>query len=191
MFKKWLNKPDEYREEEGKLIIQAEANTDFFVAPTLNGFSDNAHLYMLEIGKEFTFSCKVKPFFKDTYDAGAIMFYIDSFNWVKFAFENTDMGYPAVVSVLTREYSDDCNGEEISADSIYLKLSRKDALIGLYYSLDGKKWKMKRLFHFANNQYKKTYLGIEAQSPQGNGCKVEFSEITFSNEVVEDFRKGI
>lgn len=191
MFEKWVNRPDSFLQEENKIIIEAESNTDFFVNPASKNVTSNAHLYMVSAGSEFTFSCRVKPFFESTYDAGAVMVYIDKYNWVKFAFEQTDIGYPAVVSVLTREYSDDCNGEEISFNSIYLKISKKEELTGLYYSLDGENWKMKRLFRFDNKKQEDIYFGIEAQSPQGNGCKVEFSEMIVESKAVNDFRKGI
>lgn len=191
MFEKWLNKPEKYQEENNRIIISAGGKTDFFVDPALNAVMSNAPLYMTEIKGDFSFSCKVKPLFKAKYDAGAVMLYIDDYNWIKFAFEKTDLGYPAVVSVLTKDYSDDCNGEEIPHDSIYLKMSRKEGLTGLYYSLDGIIWKMKRLFRFEGNYYRNIFLGIESQSPVGEGCEVEFSEINLLEKPVKDFRKGI
>ena len=191
MFEKWLNKPEKYQEENNRIIISADGKTDFFVDPALNAIMSNAPLYMTEIKGDFSFSCKVKPLFKAKYDAGAVMLYIDDYNWIKFAFEKTDLGYPAVVSVLTKDYSDDCNGEEISSESIYLKISRKEGLTGLYYSLDGISWKMKRLCRFVGNYYKSLFLGIEAQSPVGEGCEVEFSEMKLVNIAVDNFRVGV
>ncbi len=191
MFEKWLNKPDKFQVENSRIMISADGKTDFFVDPALNVIKSNAPLYMKEMEGDFSFSCKVKPLFNMRYDAGAIMLYIDDYNWIKFAFENTDLGYPAVVSVLTKDYSDDCNGEEISSESIYLKISRKDGLTGFYYSSDGITWKMKRLCRFEGNYYKSLFLGIEAQSPVGEGCKVEFSEMVFLDEAVDDFRIGV
>lgn len=191
MFDKWINEPLLVKKEINKIIITAAKNTDFFVDPATKHEINNAPLYVLNAEKEFTFFCKVKPHFNDVYDAGALMYYVGNTNWVKLAFEKTDLGYPAIVSVVTKGYSDDCNGEKIDLDTVWLKMSKKEKLLGLYFSVDGLEWKMHRLFKFDNGVgNRESYFGLETQSPFGQGCSVEFSNLELNNRSVTDFRKG-
>ncbi len=191
MFNKWINSPLFTKIEDDKIVIEAGSKTDFFRNPANGDLSHNAPLYVLKTADEFTFSCKVTPQFKKTYDAGGIMLYSDNYNWVKLAFEKTDLGYPAVVSVVTKDFSDDCNGEEVKEPYIWLKISKKEELCGLYYSFNKLEWKMKRLFKFESlKNNSDQYVGIEAQSPIGEGCSVLFSDFKYIEKAVEDFRKG-
>ncbi|MBN1798887.1 MAG: DUF1349 domain-containing protein [Spirochaetales bacterium] len=190
MFTEWLNKPDTYAIEDNHIIIHAPAKTDYFEDPLSDYSMSNAPFLYREISGDFTFSCTILPDFTNTYDAGAVLFYADRKHWIKFAFENTDLGYPAVVSVVTNEKSDDCNGQKIEADAITLKISRKQKVIGLYYSPDNADWKMTRLLHFSHGSQNSTRIGISAQSPAGNGCRVIFKKFEIKNQAILDFRKG-
>ena len=191
MFHTWKNEPELWEENQDKVTALAGPKTDWFVDPASDFKAGNAPLYMKEAPGAFTLTCKIRPFFENIYDAGSIMLYINSENWVKFAFENTDMGQKSVVSVVTDEVSDDANGEKITAESVWLKMSRKNRMIGLYYSLDSIQWKMVRLFRHSIEETDTVYAGLEAQSPLGEKCRVEFSQITFTEKSVEDFRKGV
>lgn len=191
MFKKWINQPKAYEEDNKTIMIEADKSTDFFVDPLSNYFVHNAPIYTFEVKGDFTFECKLTPDFSAFYDAGAIMYYIDDKTWIKFAFEMTDLGHTSVVSVVTNGVSDDANGERIEDKSIWLKLSKKDNVVGLHYSSDSIKWKMVRLFKYDAINKEKAYIGVEAQSPAGAGCSVEFSDIKFTNDSARDFRKGI
>jgi hypothetical protein len=124
---------------------------------------------------------------------------------VKLAYEYTDLGYPAIVSVATRGRSDDCNGEPVGRGEVWLKVSRRENLLGLYYSLDGEMWKMHRLLQLPEAAHSRTdsgsgaadasggpgwRIGVAAQSPTGNGCPVDFRELSWSDRALDDFRKG-
>ncbi len=191
MFLKWLNKPDTYSIDNNNIIIYAPEKTDFFEDPLSDYSMKNAPFFFKEISGDFTFSCSISPDFKNTYDAGAILFYAAKKQWIKFAFEKTDLGYPSLVSVVTNGKSDDCNGEKIEFNSLTLKISRKASVIGLYYSPNSSDWKMVRLFPFTHKSYNSELLGITAQSPIGEGCRVIFKDFKFKNESIQDFRKGI
>lgn len=191
MFTKWINKPINYKEEDGTVEITTGAVTDFFCDPVVGSVKHNSPLYCIDASENFIFECKVEPGFIATYDAGTILLYFDETHWMKLCFERTDMGHNAVVSVVTRGVSDDANGEKITAESLWLKMCRKGNAVGFYYSLDNVEWRMVRLFNFESDN-KNAYIGIEAQSPVGDGCTVAFSDIKYSqNEYVKDFRKGV
>lgn len=191
MFNKWINEPKSFNDKEDVLEIEAAGNTDFFISPISDFKASNAPVYVMKCDEESTLCCKIKSDLSNVYDAGAIFLYINSENWIKFALEHTDLGYNSVVSVVTDNFSDDSNGEKIPSDNVWMKLTRKNNIIGLYYSIDGHIWKMVRLFKHNIKSEDKVFIGLEAQSPTGAGCLVEFSNIIYTSSCVEDLRKGI
>ncbi len=191
LFTHWINKPGNFNVSGEIIHICSYPGTDFFIDPSSSYKKVNAPLCYFEPSENFTITCYIEPAFKTKYDAGTIILYQNDSVWVKFAFEMTDLGYPSVVSVVTNEVSDDCNGEKVTTNYIYLKLAKNKDLVGLYYSEDKKNWKMVRLFEFkkqGNNSFK---VGISAQSPAGNGCSVKFKEFNYSDTAIKNFRKGI
>ncbi|MBT6218024.1 MAG: DUF1349 domain-containing protein [Candidatus Marinimicrobia bacterium] len=96
----WINEPVVPAvESENAITITADKKSDFFRDPGSDFRVGNAHIYAIEAGSEFSFECRVKPTFTSEYDAGSIMFYASEEQWIKFAFENTDLGHTAVVAV--------------------------------------------------------------------------------------------
>jgi len=191
MFSTWINKPKKANDATNKIVITADKNSNLFVDPTSDFKINTAPIYVAQINSDFTLSCKVQPRFNNTYDAGAIILYISDTNWVKLAYESTDMGHNAVVCVVTDGYSDDSNGEVVMDTAIWMKMTKKDKVVGAYYSLDSINWRMVRLFKHNIKSNDKLYLGLSAQSPLGDECKVVFENINYVEESVKDFRKGV
>lgn len=189
MLSYWLNKPPEYEIGDKKILIHAPGKTDYFEDPLSDLSISNAPFHYMKITGNFTFTCKITPRFQQTYDAGALFYYCGPARWVKFAFEKTDLGYTSVVCVVTKNKSDDSNGEKITTGSIGLRMSRKNNVIGTYFQTGNSGWKMARLFPFKSTR--NDLLGIIAQSPLGNGCPVLFEEIDFDPHSIKDFRKGV
>lgn len=191
MFTKWINNPKSVREDNGSIEILAGPGTNLFISAVGDFRASNAPIYVHEADQEFTLICQVQPSFSSVYDAGAIMLYISDENWVKFAYERTDLGHDAMVSVVTNGVSDDANGEKMTSEAVWMKLTRKDHAIGLYYSVDGVQWRMVRLFQHQIKQEEQVYVGLLAQSPIGQECRVQFRGLEYHGEAVKDFRKGI
>lgn len=190
MFTTWINKAKDYSISESSIQITADKNTDTFNNPLTGDKCNCAAIYAKEVNGDFTLSCKVTPHFKYTYDAGSIILYINGDNWIKFAYEYTDIGHNAVVSVVTNEFSDDSNGEVVNNQSIWMKMSKKDNVIGLYFSLNSIDWRMVRIFKHNIKEDDIVYVGLCAQSPIGEGCTVDFENIKYTDKSVDDFRKG-
>ena len=169
------------------LLIRADKETDYFIDLLNNYQRANAPFYYQEVDYNFEIKVCIRPTFKATYDAGAIVV-DDQQNWIKAAFEATDLGYPSVVSVVTKTVSDDCNGEKIEQESVWIRILRQNDYWAIHYSLDGAIWKMVRYFRLNLNP--KLKVGIIAQSPQGDGCEVEFSNLEISENSCNDLRKG-
>ena len=90
--------------------------------------------------------------------------------------------------MVTKEFSDDGNGELLEEAECYLRLTRKGNVFGMHYSLDGVTWRFVRMFSFELPE--KIMVGIHAQAPFTAGCEVEFSSFTIVPGAVADFRSG-
>ncbi len=124
----------------------------------------------------------------DTFDAGALVLWEDERTWAKLAIERSPAGDPMVVSVVTRDVSDDCNSQILDGPSAWLRISRIGAAFAFHASVDGKRWDLIR--HFRLDVPAEVQVGFEAQSPLGQGCAATFTEIAFAARTLGDLRDG-
>jgi hypothetical protein len=173
----------------GTNVIVAPAKSDFFVDPKSGIAKANAPFHFEKVSGDFCAQVWVKPAFGEIYDAGGIFVFDSPSKWIKLEFEMTDLGYPSVVSVVTADTSDDANGEKLEdVERIKLQVARCGDLWALHYSLDGESWKMVRYFRLKMNDL--LHVGIEAQSPVGQGCSVSFYDFSLNEAAPADMRKG-
>lgn len=180
----FMNKPAGFECHDNVIIMKAGSGTNLFNDMCSDYRSaDFPFYYVLQKG-DFVIRCRISPEFKACYDLGSIIVYDNQSKWIKFAFENSDSGHPAMVSVVTDGVSDDCNGEKIYEDGIWMQIIRRGSNFSLHYSKDKTVWTLVRIFHLDMNAEVK--LGISAQSPTGDSCTVRFegleiTENTYSN----------
>ena len=189
---KWLNE-SQVITVNGETAITAPAKTDWFNNPVPeNGLlSDpvaNAPFYYTEVEGDFVFRAKVRPNHRYVYDACALMVIKDEYAWAKAAFEASDFGTKAAVCVVTNQVSDDANGCNIGQDEAWLQIVRVGDVFCVHYSLDGERFDMVRLFYLPVGERVK--VGLEAQSPAGEGGLRFFSDVTLEHKTVKNLRKG-
>ena len=190
---KWLNE-SRIIHDGGEVVIHAPAKTDWFNNPVpqdgvLSAPVANAPFFYTEVTGDFVFRAKVRPNFKPVYDACALMVIQDEKLWTKAAFEKSDFGTTAAGCVVTNGVSDDANGCNIAQDEVWLQIVRVGDVFCTHYSLDGETFYMVRLFHLPVEKTVK--VGIEAQSPAGEGGLRFYSDITLENRTVKNLRAGI
>ena len=190
---KWLNESQIIHEGD-EVVIYAPAKTDWFNNPVpengvLSAPVANAPFFYTEVTGDFVFRAKVRPNFKSVYDACALMVIQDEKLWTKAAFEKSDFGTTAAVCVVTNGVSDDANGCNIAQDEVWLQIVRVGDVFCTHYSLDGERFDMVRLFHLPVEKTVK--VGIEAQSPAGDGGLRFYSEISLENRTVRNLRAGV
>ncbi|WP_312370513.1 DUF1349 domain-containing protein [Lachnoclostridium sp.] len=178
----------QYEVVEDEIHIYAPAKTDYFVNPADGKIVTDAPFFYKEVEGDFVLRAKVSHDFVSTYDACVLLALENEKLWAKACFEYTDLGTHSVVTVMTNERSDDANGVDVDGDEIWLQLSRKDDLFAIHYSQDGKEFKMARLCHLP--MQKKIKVGLEAQSPTGNGGTRKFSNVSLELKSLEDIRSG-
>jgi len=180
----WENKAEKFSAANNEMIMVAGEKTDMFRDPNATYNTDNAPKLLFRPDNDFILIASIEHSFSSKWDGGAIVLKQDSLNWIKFCFEKDYTGAKRVVSVVTKNISDDCNSVEIKTNKVYYKLAKADNVITLYYSLDGKKWFLIR--HLQLDTDKPLTLGFLAQSPTGKKCEVKFSNISYQAKKIKD-----
>jgi uncharacterized protein len=163
--------------------IVAGPRTDWFVDPADGTVRANAPSVLQAVDGDFLLSARVEVDFAATFDAGALVLWHDERTWAKLAFEYSPYGEPMVVSVVTRDSSDDCNSRVVAGGAIWLRIARIGAAHAFHASDDGERWEFVRHFRLGDAQ-----VGFEAQSPTGDGCRARFSEIRFDAATLAELR---
>jgi uncharacterized protein len=177
------------------VLANALPHSDFYINP---GGSDSgdaeslmnaATLLGVPPADDFQLSARVSVGFRSQYDAGVLMVWGDALHWAKFCFEYSPAGEPMVVSVVTRETSDDANAFTVSANEVWLRMSRVDHVYAFHASTDGDTWRLVRVFTLGDT-IGDHRVGFEVQSPTGEGCTVRFDEVRFHQQRLGDLRDG-
>lgn len=159
------------------LTIVADKKTNWYVSPAGDGKWDTSNRLLFKPADDFVLSAKVTVGYHSTWDAGGLVLYSNDSVWAKFGIEVTSNKIPTIVSVVTRAVSDDNNSIAINGASAYLKVAKSGSGIFFYESEDGQNWTIIRAFTLGENLDLK--VGFSAQSPVGDGCRVEFSHIQY------------
>ncbi|HWM22251.1 MAG TPA: DUF1349 domain-containing protein [Ilumatobacteraceae bacterium] len=182
-------------EQTGAVVADAPAHTDFYINPAGEDSGDAesmlnaATLLGAPPAGDFQLSARVTVDFVAQYDAGVLMVWIDERHWAKFCFELSPATEPMVVSVVTRDVSDDANAFVVPDRSVWLRVSRVDHVYAFHASTDGQAWRLIRVFTLGELVDGHT-VGFEVQSPTGDGCVVTFDDIRFAAQRLDDLRDG-
>lgn len=177
-----------YGTNEDGLVIEAGPNTDLFIDPRRCAETLNApHLLASAVG-DFRLSARVRVDFGHTFDAGALLLWLNDRAWGKLAFELSPQGEPTVVSVVTRGTSDDCNAFTVEAPHVWLRVARTGPAYAFHASTDGEYWRLIRLFSLYASDTPS--YGFSAQSPTGGGCAARFDAISYEPRGLVELRDG-
>jgi uncharacterized protein len=186
---RWLTEPVSFEHEGERLRVEAGPRTDWFVDP--GGESAPVATGPALVGRaagDYVLSARVTVGFAATFDAGALMLHADEHDWAKLCFELSPDGRPMVVSVVTRELSDDCNSFAVDGNSVRLRIARIGSSYAFHASTSSARWELIR--HFSLGDSIDPEVGFEAQSPTGDGCTATFDELRFEPRRLSDLRSG-
>ena len=174
----WQNPPANWKIENGKdLSITAGKRTDWFISPIDGKQSDKTPRLLFKPADDFLLSAKVTTQFGAHWDSGALVLFVGNSVWAKLCFEMTLENHPAIVTVVTKERSDDSESFQITRNSVYLKLVKNGSAIFFYASQDGENWSIVRSFSLGNNPDLR--VGFSSQSPAGDSCTSVFTQIRY------------
>ena len=124
-----------------ELLATAPARTDLFCDPyDRSRRLLDAPMMLFDIDGDFLLSAAVTVGFKSTFDAGVLVVYQSEDYWAKLCFEYSPQGQGMVVSVVTKQISDDCNSVPIEGDTVHLRVGKRGPAFVFHYSTDGRHW---------------------------------------------------
>lgn len=180
----WQIQPLHFTVKDNTITMVADKKTDMFRDPNVTYNTDNAPKLLFRPADNFTLSASIEHAFANKWDGGAIVLKSDSLNWIKFCFEKDYTGARRVVSVVTKDISDDCNAVETEGNKVFYKIAKADNVITLYYSANGVNWFLIR--HLQFNTKPGFEVGFLAQSPAGTSCAVTFADIQYVERKISD-----
>lgn len=184
----WENTPKSFSVKGDEIVIIAGGKTDMFRDPNVTYNTDNAPKLLFGGDENFVLTASIEHAFASKWDGGAILIKQDSLNWIKFCFEKDYTGAKRIVSVVTKNISDDCNSEAMDSNKVFYKVAKAGNVITLYSSPNGMKWFLVR--HLQFDTRKGFNVGFLAQSPTGERCEVKFSGIKYKVEKIKDPYSG-
>jgi uncharacterized protein len=184
----WKNRPASFDLHDDSVTISSGPATDWYISPLDGDVSASAPILLFHPSGDFILTTKVTVDFKAKWDAGALFAYASDSVWAKFAFERSYYEESTIVTVVTRDVSDDCNSTVLHGNSVWLRMARVGQTLAFYASPDSSGWKLVRGFTFGSNA--DVRVGFEAQSPAGAGATAVFSDITYSPRTVQDVFRG-
>lgn len=169
----WINEPKTWSyTDQGVLIVEAQADTDFFQDPAGKHIRATAPFLSMPVPNDFEMTTQLTVNMQHQYDSGCLMVMADERNWCKLCFEY-DGKAATIVSVVTKEgSSDDCNSVEVPVTNPYLRIRKVEDCISFFYSPDGVEWKLIRYFGMPIEG--EIRAGVVGQSPAGTGCTCHF-----------------
>jgi hypothetical protein len=181
---RWENAPKSFSIQGNSLVITAGEKTDMFRDPNVTYNTDNAPKLMFRPDEDFVLTASVEHVFGNKWDGGAIVLKQDSLHWIKFCYEKDYTGARRVVSVVTKDISDDCNSVSLPGNRIWFKMAKAGKVVTLYYGENGRDWFLVRHLQFETRPGFE--VGFLAQSPTGKSCTVTFSNIRYEARKIKD-----
>jgi len=186
----WDVEPAAWRMDGDALVVDAGARTDNFIDPggavtALNG----ARALAVAPAGRWRFSARLSVEFRDDYDAGVLLLRSDDRHFAKLCLERSPRGEAMVVSVVTRDVSDDANAWVVDGDTVWLRISQlAEHRYAFHASAGGRRWDFVRHFTLAGDAPMR--YGLSAQAPVGSGCTVTFADLSWSPTAPADLRDG-
>ena len=185
----WLGNPADWRVDGAQLTLTAGRETDLFCDPGGKPPRRDAPALLFQTEGDFVLSAKVAVDFKATFDAGVLLIFEDDSSWAKLCFERSPQGEPTIVSVVTKNLSDDANAMT-KPNPVYLRVARLGQAYAFHASNTGEQWELIRHFSLSAVPGVNPKVGFLAQSPTGEGCTATFSDVSFQRRTLEDIRSG-
>jgi len=180
----WINRPEQSEVSEDRIVIVSDAHTDFWENTYYNFRHYTGHVYGKETEQDFTFQIRVKANFRALYDQAGIFIGDSETTWIKAGIEFND-GQPSIGCVVTDKNSDWSTGLfPGNADDFWMRVTSKNNVIRIQYSIDGKHWPLLRLCTWPGAQ--KKIIGVMCCSPKTKGLSAEFSEILLTPPLDKD-----
>lgn len=171
--------------------VTALAGADLFVNPSVPpARRPSSGRVVAPVSGDFLFSARVAVDFSAAFDAGSLYVEYDDHRWFKLCLESSWAQQPTILSVVTRETSDDSSFVTIDGNSTYLRVARRAEGFAMHASGDGRHWELVRHFSIGVPSDAPVKVGFLAQSPDGSGCHARFDHISLTRATLTNIKDG-
>jgi regulation of enolase protein 1 (concanavalin A-like superfamily) len=136
---------------------------------------------------DFVLAARVSGNLKNVYDVAALVIFQDDNCWAKLYYENLVAKEATIVSVITKDYSDDCNSAKADGAGAFLAIEKKGPELSFHYSRDGRTWALTR--HFRLELRDEFKIGFTVHGSRGDGFAASFSDIVYSTMPSQNLRQ--
>lgn len=178
-----------WTEDQRAGFLTASGETDWFIDPTTAQPVRSAPLLLTPVVGDFQLAAHVQAPLAATFDAVALFVHATPTYWAKLLLERSPQGADTIVTVVTREVSDDSNGPTVpTPGEVWLRVSRTQDTYAFHYSPDRTLWSLARLFTIGPSAGHR--VGLSVQSPRGDGLTGQADSIDLTNTTLVDPRSG-
>lgn len=170
------------------VAFAAGPHTDWFTDPAGGEPKANAPLLLGRPSGDFQLRARVAAPLAATFDAAALVVWASPTAWAKLALEYSPQRELTIVSVVTRDVSDDANAFTVPEPVAWLRIARSGETIAFHASVDGLWWSLIRYFTFPGSG--DASAGFLVQSPTGEGLHGRFDEIEWTAGPLGELRNG-
>lgn len=170
------------------IVFTAGPRSDLFTDPAGSEPKADAPLLLGRPRGDFQLRARVSAPLAATFDAAALVVWASPSAWGKLALERSPRRDATIVSVVTREVSDDANAFALPEPVVWLRVARDGETVAFHASVDGSWWSLIRVFTFAGAGG--ASAGFLVQSPTGEGLQGRFDEIEWQAGALAELRDG-
>ena len=172
---KWLNEPAQWSEQEGSVVVTADAATDFWRITGYGFIRDNGHLYAEQLAGDFELSMRVRGSYAAQYDQAGAMVRLDERRWLKTGVEFFD-GRPRFSTVITLEHSSWMMAD-LPADmsELALLVTRRGDAVEVRYGVDDGELGLAGIVYLPPGG--QVLAGAMCAAPEGSGFQVTFDDL--------------
>lgn len=177
---KWSNPPPAWQVENGQLVIQTAAKSDFWQRTHYGFRADNGHFLFMDVTGDFVLTTHVHFFPKNQYDQSGLMLYLSPDCWLKTSVEfEPDEPNKLGVVVTNFGFSDwSTQNFENPKNEVFLQIRRtgSDAFVEFKLEENQDAWHQLRMTHL-HEKSATAKAGIYACSPKDAGYTAAFDFI--------------
>ena len=176
----WFNPPANWRIEPGGLVIEPDAETDFWRKTHYGFVADNGHFLFANIEGDFSATTTVHFAPAHQYDQAGLMLRISAECWLKTSIEFEPGGPNQLGAVVTNGGYSDWSTQDVSPEvqTLTVRITREGRTTLVEYLTQEDRWSQLRLVHLHQDDgVTPVQVGLYACSPKGSGLRAQFAEL--------------
>jgi hypothetical protein len=178
---RWLNEPAQWSEENGTLVVTADAATDFWRTTSYGFIRDNGHLYGEQRDGDFDLSVRIRGSYTAQYDQAGAMVRVDELTWLKTGIEYVDdrMRFSTVITLERSCWA--IADLPRTTSEVALLLARRGDAVEVRYGVDGAESQLAALVYLPPDA--SVLAGVMCAAPEGSGFQATFGDLTITPAV--------